>query len=140
MVVVGDEPLSSDAQDVVVIIEPTSQHGSRGDAVTIITSTLVDDEIVQLAERREVLEDNGTFQLQLVVPVRGTALGKNAPWSVAVLLPRATDDYGVELVDFGGDVAGELFTPAADNPRQIVVWHGLQDPALDVLWKYLNLK
>jgi hypothetical protein len=140
MAVVNDEPLGSSGQDVVVIIEPTSQHGARGDTVTIITSTLVDDEVVQLTERREVFEEDSNFHLQLVVPVRGTTLAKDAPWSAAVLLPRTTRGYEVELVEFGGEVEAQLFTPDVENPRRIVVWHGVQDPALDVLWKYLTLK
>ena len=139
MPVIGDEPLASDAQDVVVIVEPTSRHGARGDRVTIITSVLVNDEIIELAERREIQEEDGAFSLQLIVPVRGTEFNGPASWSVVVLLPRKTGDYDIE-VEAGGDVTPQTFTPDAENPRRAVFWHSDGDPALDVLWRYLNLK
>ncbi len=133
----GDSPFMTQAQDIVAIIEPASRFGRGADFVTIITTAVVDGDVVQLTERRAVEEDGDEFRLHLDVPIRGTDLSKDAPWSAAVLLPRATAEFAVEI-RVEGDVDGELLTPDAENPRQIAIWHGLQDPGLDVIWKYIN--
>lgn len=137
MVEFTSEPVEADSQDVVVDIEPTSQHGGGADLVTITTSLVSGGNIVRLDERHEVAQDGDSFSLRLFVPGRGANLAKDSPWSVLVLVPRSTDEYEVQ-VSFDGEPAGELLTPDAERPRRVVAWHGVQDPPLDVVWQYVR--
>jgi hypothetical protein len=136
VVVLGEDPLGSTSQDIVVDVEPTSQHGADHDIATVTTSALVDGRRVLLTERHDIVPENGQFRLSLNIPVRGTAL--TGRWSVHVLLPRDTELYEVQVVSISSDGAdGQELRADAVDARRVIAFYG-QHSLIDTVWQYIR--
>ena len=129
-------------QDIVVDVQATSQHGGVADTAFVRSTIVTRDNVVTLSSTIPVFERDGQFTLQVAVPSSFVEL--DGDFTIALLLPRATEDYDVELVDWtqdydpqvfdGNERYGEVLPRLGE--RIAIVWRGTGSIA-EAIWKII---
>jgi hypothetical protein len=92
-------------------------------------------------QRKRVSKDeNGVFQFLGIFPLPQFALVTGGSISVTVALPRATQQFGVDLVDWTRNYGPQAFGKDPGLPqvagRFVVSWFWRNDPELSVSYRY----
>lgn len=129
---------------------PTAELRRALEAIEGVHVSYVGDTVVRLFHRVEVphLEidaegENPRYGLEMVQPLPFAQLQKNGDFSLVVMLPRSTSEYGaaptytVELVQAASGSQQEVLE-AEEAQRTIIRWYERQDPSHRTIYEYVG--
>ena len=106
----------------------------------MITLQVGQQRFIRSHQRKLLAEQNGAFEFRSLFPLPQFALAAGGTLSVAVALPRATQRFGVDLLDWTRNFSPQAFGKDPGLPqvagRFLVSWFWQNDPELFVAYRY----
>ncbi|MDQ3379641.1 MAG: hypothetical protein M3546_04885 [Actinomycetota bacterium] len=98
------------------------------------------ERFIRTHQRKLLAEQNGAFEFRGVFPLPQFVLARGGTISVAVALPRSTQKFSVDLLDWTRNFSPQAFGKDPGLPlvggRFLVSWFWQNDPELFVSYRY----
>lgn len=99
------------------------------------------ERFIRSHQRKLLPERNGAFEFRGIFPLPQFVLATGGTLSVAVALPRGTQKFGVDLLDWTRNFSPQAFGKEPGLPlvggRHLVSWFWQNDPELFVSYRYM---
>lgn len=99
------------------------------------------ERFIRTHQRKLLSEQHGAFEFRGVFPLPQFVLGRGGTISVAVALPRSTQRFSVDLLDWTRNFSPQAFGKDPGLPlvggRFLVSWFWQNDPELFVSYRYV---